>query len=90
MKDRKGKTAVCAMAVALRLSFVLLLLCLSSCSSHKPPSTQPASDFDRQEQALKDPFGYSPGVDRSDISGGDLGHLDKNAMKKDVDHVLNP
>jgi hypothetical protein len=47
--------------------------------------------YDRQEAALQDPFGYSPNMDkREDISGGKIGELDRGAMKRDIDHVLNP
>ena len=64
---------------------------ISGCSTNQRPTTRPASPYDRQEAALRDPFGYSPEVGKSsDISGGDLGHYDRNAMRKDVDHVLNP
>src|SRR5438552_3497685 len=37
---------------------------LSGCSSHKP-TTRPTGAYDRQEAALKDPFGYSPMDDQS-------------------------
>ena len=62
---------------------------LVGCSSDKHPTTRPASASDRQEAALKDPFDYSPNINE-DISGGDIGHLDKKAMKRDLDDVLNP
>lgn len=41
------------------------------------------------EAALRDPADYKPNID-TDISGGDLGNLDRRAMRKDVDSVLNP
>ena len=43
----------------------------------------------RADDALKDPFGYKPTVD-TDITGGGTGHYDNEAMRRDVDHVLNP
>src|SRR5687768_3278712 len=69
-----------------------LIFVLASCASDKRPTTQPSTVQERQEAALKDPFGYSPNMDRepSDVSGGDLGTLDRKAMKRDIDHVLNP
>jgi len=67
------------------LSSVLFVGC-----STQPPATQPSSAYDRQQQALHDPMGYSPHVDKADISGGDIGSLDKQGLKRDVDHVLNP
>ena len=73
-------------------SLLLLVGGLIGCASDKHPSTQPSTVSDRQEAALKDPFGYSPNMDKepNDVSGGDLGNLDRKAMKKDIDHVLNP
>jgi hypothetical protein len=44
----------------------------------------------RQDQALRDPFGYSVDMGSTDISGGKIHEYDKDGMKKDVDHVLNP
>ena len=75
-----------------------MLLCLSAglspgcSSSDQQPSTRPATAYERQQKALEDPFGYSPEMDRSseDVSGGDLGHFDRDAMKRDLDHVFNP
>jgi hypothetical protein len=58
-------------------------------SSH--PTTRPSSAYDRQQAAMHDPFGYNPNVDKnSDISGGDIKTLDRKAMRKDIDDVLNP
>jgi hypothetical protein len=73
----------------------ILLFCglLAGCAdSNKHPSTQPSSVRDRQEQALRDPFGYGPNTDekRYDISGGGLKDFDRDAFRKDVDRVLNP
>ena len=74
--------------VHLRLLFVLLLV---GCGSNKHPSTRPSGTYDRQEAALRDPFGYSPNKDNpDDISGGKIGELNRDAMRKDIDHVLNP
>ena len=53
-------------------------------------TTQPTNAYDRQQKALKDPYGYSPGFEKTDISGGKLGTFDKDAFKKDVDRVFNP
>ena len=74
---------------------ILLSVCIgvqpfiSGCSSSHP-TTRPAGAYDRQEAALKDPFGYSPLDDNQSISGGKINELDKNAMRRDIDHVLNP
>jgi len=72
-----------------RFSFVALL---TGCSPEKHPTTRPATVKDRQEAALRDPMGYSPNMNSpdTDISGGKLHELDRGAMRKDIDHVLNP
>jgi hypothetical protein len=76
------------------LSFWLLaagywLLMPGCASSDKKPSTQPSSMSDRQDAALRDPFGYKPDMGR-DVSGGDVGHYDRDGMKRDLNNVFNP
>jgi hypothetical protein len=44
---------------------------------------------DRQEKAMKDPFGYTPEVD-TDVSGGGVGNFNHNGMGKDLSDVFNP
>ena len=45
----------------------------------------------RQNQALKDPFNYSPyDDDRTDISGGGLMDFKKDALKKDLNSAFGP
>jgi hypothetical protein len=55
----------------------------------------------RQDAVLKDPFGYGPDADdlmnaspespdRSDITGGDIGHFDRDAMNRDLKSVFDP
>jgi hypothetical protein len=53
------------------------------------PTTQPVSASDRQDAAMRDPFGYKPDMS-NDISGGEYNEYDKKAMRKDIDHVFNP
>ena len=63
---------------------------ISGCaSSDKKPTTQPSSMAQRQNDALRDPFGYKPDMNR-DVSGGDIDHLDRDGLKKDLNNVLNP
>ena len=70
---------------------LIAFVVIEGCSSNQHSTTRPASAYDRQQAALKDPFAYSPEKDKpADISGGDIGHYDRNAMRKDIDHVLNP
>jgi len=46
----------------------------------------------RQNQALRDPFNYSPyrDYDPTNVSGGGLTDFNKDAFKKDLNSVLNP
>jgi hypothetical protein len=70
----------------------LLAAVIVGCASDKQPTTRPSTARERQEAALRDPMGYSPNMDSpdTDISGGKLHELDRKAMRKDIDHVLNP
>jgi hypothetical protein len=55
------------------------------------PTTRPTTAYERSENALKDPFGYSPNVGNpDDISGGSTGQIDAKGLQKDADDVLNP
>jgi hypothetical protein len=64
---------------------VIAIAIVAGCSENKS-TTQPST----ADQALSDPFNYSPSMGKTDISGGGLGNYDKDAMKKDIDHVFNP
>jgi hypothetical protein len=77
---------------ALRLSFAVLLVAAAGCASGKHgATTRPSTTAERQDAALRDPFGYSPNIDenRSDMDS-DWGRYDREGMRKDLDHVLNP
>lgn len=54
------------------------------------PEKRPTSLRERQEAALRDPYGYKPQMENQDVSGGGLFEFDKEAMRKDVDRVFNP
>jgi hypothetical protein len=45
---------------------------------------------ERQERLLGDPFSYKMDDKKYDVSGGTIGELDRDALRKDVDSVLNP
>lgn len=87
-KDERG-------SVIKRLLPISVFICvhlwfLSGCASDKKaPTTQPSSMHDRQDAALRDPFNYKPDMSR-DVSGGDIGHLDRDGLKKDLNNVFNP
>ena len=53
------------------------------------PSTQPTAE-DRQDKAMKDPFGYSPDLKNADMTVSGHTDFDKQELKRDVDHVINP
>ena len=76
----------------MKAKWLLMMLpaMMIGCSSDKHhASTKPSSAYDRQQAAMKDPFDYSPNMNQ-DISGGDIGQMDRKAMRKDIDDVLNP
>ncbi len=64
---------------------------MSGCASDKSraPTTQPSNIHERQDAAMRDPFNYKPDMSR-DVSGGDIGHLDRDGLKKDLNNVFNP
>lgn len=66
-----------------------VLVCVAAGCSSNAPTTRPASMAERQDQAMKDPMNYSPHVNPN-VSGGGIGDFDKDAFKRDLDHVLNP
>ena len=72
----------------MRYSLPLIFLLIIGCKAAKP-TTQPSA-YERSQNALKDPFNYSPNVGKPDISGGNLGELNNDAMNRDLDHVFNP
>jgi len=72
------------------LLYALSCALVSGCGPSSPPSTQPTSMYDRQEQALHDPFGYSPDLKKSDMSVSGEGEFDTAALKRDLNHVANP
>jgi hypothetical protein len=75
------------------LPFAFLLLPLLASCADNHPTTRPSTVEDRQAAALRDPFGYSPFDDKNDknqVSDPNVSTYDKEGMKRDIDHVLNP
>lgn len=71
-------TVVCGMAIS-----------AASCARKaKGPTTRPLTTQQRQDRALKDPFGYKPDWHGTGVSGGDTGALDKEGLQRDIDHVF--
>ena len=87
-----------------RYAAIAALACLAvgGCAD-KSPTSRP-SMTQRQDAALRDPFGYGPTLDSEaaaardrstggknpSITGGGMTHYDPDAMKHDMDSVLNP
>ena len=79
----------------LRSAFCIGFIALPGCQNggggaSTQPTTRPASAYDRQEAAMKDPFGYSPNPGKTDISGGGLSEFDKDGFRKDMKNVFDP
>jgi len=66
---------------------VLGVICLVGCSN-RGPTTQPSTISERQEQALRDPFGYNPDFKKTDMSVS--GQNDPDGLKRDLHDVFNP
>ena len=78
----------------IRSSGLVILMAVAvscvGCTVTDGPTTKPSTVSERQDSALHDPFGYTTDKDPANISGGEINQYDRNAMKKDLDHVLNP
>ena len=66
---------------------MLLVGCLSGCTTSGSATTRPSN---WTQQAQGDPYNYDPKWEQPNISGGGLRNFDKDAFKRDVDHVFNP
>lgn len=53
-------------------------------------TTRPSSVYDRQEQALRDPFSYTPDLHKADRTVSGNGEFDSQGIGRDVDDVVNP
>ena len=69
---------------------VLALVLIAGCAKSNGPTTRPMTIRERQDQAMKDPMGYSPDMDRTDVSGGGLTDFDRDGFGKDLKNALNP
>jgi len=79
----KAGSVIRAFLAARPISIICCTVMLG-CADTKTPSAS-----DRQDAALRDPFGYSPNMPNKN-SGGGLTEFDKQGFKHDVDRVLNP
>jgi hypothetical protein len=72
-------------------SFVpVFVICLAiiGCAEDKGPTTRTSSMRDRQDDALRDPFGYRDDV--PSVTGSKTGEFNRDAFNRDVDRVFNP
>ena len=76
----------------LALASLLIALAGTSCvvTGDKKPTSRPSGMSERQAAAMRDPFNYGGNTENVDISGGNLNELNRDAFKRDMDHVLNP
>ena len=74
-------TAACGFAA---FAFCLLQGCADSAKTRQPTAQE------RQDRALKDPFGYKPDWSNTGVSGGGTADLDKDGLRKDLKNVLDP
>ena len=70
--------------------FAACALLITGCAASPQPPSGHSNFTQQQQQALEDPMHYSPNMDDADIMGGDTGHYDDKAMKRDVDDFWNP
>ena len=69
----------------------LAVLLAAGCAESKAqPTSRPATLRDRQDKAIRDPFGYSPEMGTTDISGGGLSDFDRDGFGKDMKNVFDP
>jgi hypothetical protein len=72
-----------------RLFASLALVIIASLAGCAENSGNQSNASRRADEAIRDPWGYQTSPP-TDITGGDTGHLDRDAMQRDVDHFLNP
>jgi outer membrane lipoprotein-sorting protein len=68
-------------------AFLAALLALGGCAQ---TPTESETIAQRQDKALQDPMNYSPSMDNTDITGGDVGSYDAKAMQRDLNDFWNP
>jgi hypothetical protein len=61
------------------------LICVGCAPANHGPTLR-----EKEDMMLADPMGYKPEHVNTDITGGDTAHWDKDAFKRDMDHVANP
>jgi hypothetical protein len=76
------------------IAALMCILCVS-CVDKSNSTTRPLTARERQDQALRDPFGYGPqptnrSTDMPTVTGGKMGEFNRKEFDRDVDRVFNP
>jgi hypothetical protein len=72
------------------LALAAMCASLTACADKNHPTSQPASARERQERALRDPYGYDRAEEMPSVSGGGTREFDRKGFKRDVDRFWNP
>lgn len=75
-----------------RFGYLLVLcgLAATGACTGSHGTTRPADIEQRQSDALKDPYGYSPFPQKDDKSNMDPHRDERDGLQKDLEHVFNP
>lgn len=74
---------------------IAIVVCIFGvgCADTNGPTTRPLTARERQDAAMRDPFGYGPKPDGSSsdipsITGGGIGEFDRKSFDRDLGKVL--
>ena len=95
IEDRKSRIEDSATGVLRAPIFYPLfsILVLAAGCTYNHGGDDPPSMKQKQDQVVNDPINYKPDNENTqpyDITGGGFNNLDSKALKKDLDHVLDP
>ena len=77
--------------LALIVACGFALVGAASCANKESgPTTRPMTARERQDRALKDPFGYKPDWRDTDFGGGRDADVKKDGIQRDLGHVIMP
>ena len=89
-KTLDGRARVRRASARLGLLTTVYCVFFPGCTQPAQPTTRPMTTRERQDAAMRDPFGYSPNAGNTDISGGGLSEFDRDGFRKDLKNVLDP
>jgi len=72
--------------IGLVLIGVSLLVAVGGCTENSGNDSMRA----RQEAAMRNPYGYSPDMSQTDVSGGGIGNFDQKGFNRDLNDFINP